>query len=77
VLYLKQWRAVRGFISTHELARLSGLHRNSVVNIEKYGQVPDQENVKKLADALRLRIADLYINPFDEIVEKYPLKRRR
>ena len=77
VPYIRQWRAVRGFISTHELADISGVHRNSIVNIELGTQRPGAATVYKLADALRVRIRDIYINPFDEIVEKYPLKRRR
>jgi len=77
VPYVRQWRAVRGFISTHKLAEMSGVHRNSIVNIELGTQVPGQVVVKRLADALCVRIADFYINPFDEIAEKYPLKRKR
>ena len=55
---LKLWREHRG-ISQSELARLSGVNRVQIGDIEDRGKSGSVSTLKKLAQALAIRIDDL------------------
>ncbi|WP_208353126.1 helix-turn-helix domain-containing protein [Pseudaestuariivita rosea] len=55
---LKLWREHRG-LSQNELAKLSGVNRIQIGDIEDRGKTGSVATLKKLADALDLQIDDL------------------
>lgn len=63
-IYLKQWRAVRGFMTTDYLAALAGVHRTTIVRIELGYVKPTKRIMEKLAMGLDIEPVSLYVDPF-------------
>lgn len=79
---LKYWRRRKG-LTQHELAALSGVSNQTIVNIEKYGKDPIISTVRKLSNALNISTEDLFTDDPsqfdgpDEDEEKRPRVRPR
>lgn len=56
---IKKYRTRRGF-SQEKLAELSGLHWTYVGSVERGERNISLKNIKKLADALEVKIAELF-----------------
>lgn len=62
-IFGKQIRALReaNNISQEKLADLCGLHRTYISDVERGERNISIENIKKIADALNIKISDLFV----------------
>ncbi len=71
---LKYWRRKKG-LTQHELANLSGVSNQTIVNIEKYGKEPIISTVRKLSKALDISTEDFFTDDPAQFDGNEPDKR--
>ncbi len=62
---LKYWR-LRRALTQYELAKKAKVSNQTVVNIEKYGQLPLPATIRKLAEALNIPSEDLFTDDLSQ-----------
>ena len=73
-LNLKYWRTRRA-MSIRDLAVAAKVSSQTIVNIEKYGNMAQPAVIKKLSQALSITIDDLVVDEITEGLEEKHLER--
>ena len=61
--YIKEYRQIRGIKSQNELARLAGVARSTLGEIERHKMVGDRDTLDKIANALGITVEELFVSP--------------
>lgn len=61
--YIKEYRMLRGIETKVELAHLAGVPRSTIGEIENHKMRGSDDTLERIAKALGLSKAELYVNP--------------